>query len=327
MTMKIDMKVLGALVALACVASGASAAQVEFDREALRTTPERLGIGMGGVASYELAAYDFDPQAAQKRARELFGKSPAAAKARGARVETVDGKDRLKISAGPVEYEMAMRSGGEYLLDLSRYAIAEPAAKVPASKDLRATSDAYVKAFLPGIDAREIRFVGFKRIMDSATELGADGVPKPGAATTSTVASYVALYERRLAGVPVFGPGERVRVYLGSDGKVTGHSMVWRKVAARLDTRPVVSTREIQKVLVERHAKNTADRITVDRIYFGYLAQGRYSEQATLSPVYHVGFVYGPESKRVFETFDAYTGRLIEFARRDEPSDDRRAQR
>ena len=110
--MRIDMKVHAAMVGLAFAATAASAAQVEFDREALRNTPERLGIGMSGVASYELAAFAFDAQAVEKRARELFGKSPAAAKARGARVETVDGKDRLKFSAGPVEYEVAMRSGG-----------------------------------------------------------------------------------------------------------------------------------------------------------------------------------------------------------------------
>jgi hypothetical protein len=297
----------------------AHCAQVQFEANVLKTAPERAGTSIGGVPSYELAPYDFDAGAATRRARELLSKSPAAAKARNLTLQTSDEKERIKFTAGPVEYEVAKATGGEYLLDLDRYAIAQPGAAATDPKAVRATADAYIRSHLPALDRKELRFTGIKRIMDATSELANDGTVKSRGAPR--VANFIAIYERRLSGLPVFGSGENVRVYIGADGSVVGHSMVWRKVVGRDDLRPVLSTGEIQKRFAERHRANSADQVTVDRLYFGYLAQGRYTEQTRLSPVFHIGYVYGPHSKRVFETYDAYSGRLIEFPKHDEAGD------
>jgi len=74
----------------------------------------------------------------------------------------------------------------------------------------------------------------------------------------------------------------------------------------------VLPAEAIRTSFAAAHAKGPGPAIEVDRLYFGYYAAGRYTRQDTLSPVYILGYIYGPYSKRVLELFDAYTGKVLQ---------------
>jgi len=71
------------------------------------------------------------------------------------------------------------------------------------------------------------------------------------------IAHYVVVCDRLIDKVPVVGSGEKIRVYISSNGNIIGHSKVWRQLASTPSaTRPVVpvaggATRAGSQYLVE----------------------------------------------------------------------------
>ncbi|WP_334110132.1 copper amine oxidase N-terminal domain-containing protein [Thermodesulfitimonas autotrophica] len=287
----------------------AYAAVIRFAEDALKNAPENQGIDLRAVPSYALLPYKFKRDVVEKRAAQVFRKNPVTRPVwdKGFMSEEMD--EDLIFSSGSIEFWVAKPTGAEILLDLDRYAVAEKQRSPLEEKRLKEIALNYIQEQIPDVNLGELRCAKVRKLMNASGQLDAES--KTVSEVTTEIANYVVVYERLVGGIPVVGPGEQVRVYLSVNGDVIGHSKVWRQLGEKTATKPVLSTNEIKSIFVKHHANDRVEKIEVDRLYFGYFAEGRYTTQKSLGPYYILGYTYGPYSKRVFERYDAYTGELV----------------
>jgi hypothetical protein len=282
-----------------------TSAEIRFAETVRQAAPERSLAGKP-VASYGVAPFQFNAAAATRRADEIARTNPVAAPLRGKRFEPVENDEDVIFSAGPFEFWVTKATGSEILLNLDRYAEAEPQRETIEEAALIRRATEYVKSQLSDVDPAEVRFLQVKRQMDAAAQVNARGQVE--GEIKERVANHIVIFERVIEQVPVIGPGEKIRVYFASNGDPIGHSKIWRRLGKAGPRRSVLPAEAIRTAFVGIHEKEPGPSIEVDRLYFGYYAAGRYTRQETLSPVYILGYTYGPYSKRVLEIYDAYTG-------------------
>lgn len=298
---------LAPLLLLASLPLGA--ATVEIHKSVRDKTPETLGIPAEGVPVHGVKPYQADRAALKQKAAAVFEKNPVAAKVRGRAAQETENDRAVKFKNGSVELEVSKAAGAEILIDLDRYGHREPPARTVDEKALERDARQYVRENMPDVDPNEVGFAGVKKIMDSVAKVADDGKLSE---VKGGVANYIVIFQRKINKVPVVGPGEKIRVYLSSNGEVIGHSKIWREVdKTPRGAKPVVPPGRVHETLGQKLAKHPAPRVEVDFFEFGYLGEGRYTKQDALKPVYLIGYKAGPESKRVIEIYDAYTGAEI----------------
>ncbi len=296
------------LLLLLGLAVPASAATVTISADVKRKTAETLGIPAGGVAPQGVRAYQVDEAAVKERANAVFTKNPVAMRMRlrGFSPERSEDERAIKFMNGSIELEVSKAAGAEIFLDLDRYANRETKMREVDEKLFERDARAYIRTHMPDVDPGEVALYSVKKIMDSVARLDDDGKMSE---VRSGVANYIIVFQRRIKGVPVVGPGGKIRVYLSSNGEVIGHSKVWRQLdAPRGAAKPIVPPGRVQQALAERLRGHPAKSVEIDFFEFGYFAEGRYTRQDVLNPVYLIGYKGGPEEKRVIKVVDAYTG-------------------
>lgn len=296
-------------VLLFCFAVPLTSAEIRFAEEVRAAAPEKSLAGKP-VPSFGVVPFRFTRAAASSRAESVARTNPVAASLRAQKFESAETDEDVIFSAGPYEFWVCKATGSEILLNLDRYAEAEQQQEPIEEGTLLRRATEYVKSHLPDIDSREVRFLKIKRQMDSAATVDAQGLPS--GKIKDRVANHIVIFERVIGEIPVVGPGEKIRVYFASNGDAIGHSKIWRQLGKAAQRRPVLPAEAIRAAFAAAHQKDSGPGIYVDRIYFGYYAAGRYTRQVTLSPVYILGYTYGPYSKRVLEIFDAYTGKVAQ---------------
>jgi hypothetical protein len=285
------------------------AATVEFHKSLRDMTAKAFSIPAEGVPSYQIEPYKADRAALSEEASAVFSKSPVAAKVRGLKAEETESDKAVTFRQGSVEFEVSKTTGAQILLDLDRYTRRD--GKGPDTTDdiARRRAQDYLKQSMPDVSTHEVSSARIRKIMDSVGKVDARGATSD---VTTGVANYIVVFQREINGIPVLGPGGKIRVYLSSGGDVIGHSKVWRDLRKEpVGRRPVVPPAQVKGTVQEKLSKNSAPKVEVDRFEFGYLGQGRYDRQELLRPVYLVGYTYGDYSKRTFLVFDAYTGEEI----------------
>lgn len=296
-------------VLLFCFAVPLTSAEIRFAEEVRAAAPEKSLAGKP-VPSFGVVPFRFTRAAAASRAENVARSNPVAASLRAQKFESAETDEDVIFSAGPFEFWVCKATGSEILLNLDRYAEAEQQQEPIEEGTLLRRATEYVKSHLTDIDSREVRFLKIKRQMDSAAPVDAQGLPS--GKVKERVANHIVIFERVIGQIPVVGPGEKIRVYFASNGDAIGHSKIWRQLGKVAQRRSVLPAEAIRGAFAAAHQKDTGPGIYVDRIFFGYYAAGRYTRQATLSPVYILGYTYGPYSKRVLEIFDAYTGKVVQ---------------
>jgi len=298
------------------------AADIEFDKAIDAKTPERLQIRLDRLSDIGVIPYKVDKKALNTKARGTFERSPAAKDVRAKKMSERENEKAITFLAGSVQYEFSKTTGAEILMDLDQYTHSAKLARPVKEGDLRARAKKYIQTYMPDVDQREVSFAGIKKIMNSVGKLSNEGKDATDIATE--VANYIAIFERKINNVPVIGAGEKIRVYMSSNGDIIGHSKVWRTLEReQKGPKPAVSSDKIKDKFREKHSKDLVQSIKVDSLYFGYFAHGRYRAQDVLRPVYMIGYTSGPESKRVFEMYDAYTGEEIREERHVDEGDKR----
>jgi len=285
------------------------AVKIEFTDEALSGAPEKQGLALK-ASPFEFTPYKFTRQTADRRAGEVFQKSPVVQAVRGRRPEVTETDEEIIYAVRDIRFHVSKTTGGEILLDLERYAVSEPQRGPVDEKRLKAVADSYIREQFRSVNPAELRFSKVKKIMDAQGTM--DPQTKVGTLDSPQVANYIFIYERLIKGIPVIGSGEKIRVYFSASGDLIGHSLVWRRLRPGAErAKHVKSSEEIRKIFLDRHGKDPAESIRVDRLYFGYYAEGRYKPQKAIRPYYILGYTYGPHSKRKLERYDAYTGEFI----------------
>lgn len=298
-----------ATLLLLCGAFPLTAAEIRFSDAARAAAPEKP-LTAKPVPSFGVVPFRFDKAAASLKAENVARTNPVAAFLRAQEFEPAETDEDVVFSAGSLEFWVNKATGSEILLNLDRYAEAEPQHEPIADAALVRRATEYVGSHLTGIDSREVRFLKIKRQMDSSGQVDARG--QPTGEIKERVANHIVIFERVIGQISVVGPGEKIRVYFASNGDVIGHSKIWRRLGRAVRRRPVLPAEAVREAFAAAHEKDPGPEIYVDRIYFGYYAAGRYTRQDTLSPVYILGYTYGPYSKRVLEVFDAYTGKVLQ---------------
>lgn len=105
-----------------------------------------------------------------------------------------------------------------------------------------------------------------------------------GGATTSP-AEYLSFvrFERRLDGLPVFGPGSSAMIAVAADGSVHGFSHRWRQAIAPAEKMTAKPREEIGRAIADQLAPSAkASQVQVDKVTVGYYDSG----QDVLQPVY-----------------------------------------
>jgi len=282
------------------------AGEIRFTKEVLAFSPEST---RSSIPSFEIVPFRLVRATADSRSRDVFQRNPITQPVWNKQFTAEETEEDLIFVSGPFEFWINKTTGSEILLNLDRYAHADEQEDQIADEVLRRKAVEYVSVQFPDIDPKQLRFSKIRRQMDAVGVI--DSETQAMSAVRERVANHIAIFERVIGQIPVIGPGEKLRVYFSSGGEVIGHSRIWRRVGSRTLTRAVVSAEEIRRRFIEAHTTELEPDIEVDRIYFGYFADGRYTRQRSLAPVYIVGYTYGPHSKRVLEVFDAYTGRLV----------------
>jgi hypothetical protein len=296
------------------------AVNIEFTEEALRNAPEKQGIDLKAMPSYEFVPYKVNREAVNKRAEAVFKSNPVTRAVWKKRFETKDTNEEIIFSAENIEFRVSKAAGAEILMDLDRYTVAEEQREALEEVKLKGIADKYIKEQLPDLNLSEIKYTKIKKIMDAVGTF--DPESKKSLVDSSQVANYIVVYERIIKGIPVIGSGEKIRIYLSSNGDPIGHSKVWRQLGKRVGVvKPVLSTDEIRKIFIRQHSKDQIESIKVDRLYFGYFAEGRYTKQKSLSLFYIIGYTYGLHSKRVLERYNAYTGEFVKPPKEKEGKD------
>lgn len=301
--------------------SRSDAGNIEFTEEALKNVPEKQGFDLQAVPSYDITPYDLNRDAVNSRAGQIIKSNPVVQASGGKKFSLRETSDDIVFYSKKLEFRIAKATGAEMLLNLEKYTVADKDSEQKSirAEDIKDVADKYIKEQFSNISSNDIRFVRIKKIMDAVQAY--DKQSGKFSQEKVRVANYIALYERVIKGIPVIGPGEKIRVYLSSRGVPLGHSLIWRSISGQVSvTKPVLSSDDIKGIFIKSHGENPARTIKVDRIYFGYYADGRYTQQKVLSPYYMIGFTYGPHSKRVFERYDAYTGEFLKPPA-DEPGD------
>ena len=302
-------KLFVTLISMVLFAAPVFAVNVEVNENALSNTPERLGIDLKAVSSYAVERYEHDKRTADKKAAVIFEKNVVSSSVRTAEIKAKDTDDESIYRAGNIEFRVAKATGSEALINLDRYAIAEKlSTPLPSEAIVRQTAFKYVQGNMPDVKLGDLRLSRILKIMDAESESSESGEISR---RNSHVANYIVIFERMLNNIPVLGPGEKVRIYLSAQGDVIGHSKVWRKISEDYRRGRAIPTQEILEHFIARHANDRADKIVVNQVQFGFLAEGRFARQESLGPVYMISYAHDPTSKKMIELFDAFTGELV----------------
>ncbi|NDY42475.1 hypothetical protein G3N55_06415 [Dissulfurirhabdus thermomarina] len=293
---------------------------VEFSPEPAVGILKSLGDKVRRVPAYEVVSPRTNEDEAGRRAEEVLSifRGRAELPAKHAR----NGVGHV-YQAGPLQFEIADATGAEILVDLDRYTRFEGQLPKGIEEKLPRLADDYIRRLFPDVRPEEVHFLGLKKIMDATVKLDRKG--EPAGEISAHVANYIALYERRLDDIPVIGPGGKIRIYFSSTGEVIGHAKTWRELRRIPGSeKAVLSPSAVRAAFEKRHEAEKVAALRVDRLYFGYFAEGRYTRQQVLRPVYVIGYVTGPAAKRTFEMYDAVTGEDITPREGDETGADRR---
>lgn len=96
------------------------------------------------------------------------------------------------------------------------------------------------------------------------------------------------IFRRELNGVPVTGPGSKLKVYIGDGGEVIGLHKVWRKLEAS-GTTEIKSSKSAFEGLKQGNWGSLPpryDTVTISKVYLAYYEEGPGVEQDYLEPVW-----------------------------------------
>ena len=96
------------------------------------------------------------------------------------------------------------------------------------------------------------------------------------------------IFGRELDGVPVIGPGSKLKVYIGDGGEVIGVHKVWRKLEAS-GTTMIKSSNSAFEALKQGEGVSLPpgyDNVTINKVYFAYYEEGPGEERDYLEPIW-----------------------------------------
>jgi len=92
------------------------------------------------------------------------------------------------------------------------------------------------------------------------------------------------IFRRQIDGIPVIGPGSVIRVYINHEKEVVGFYKLWREIEKTVGIAKIISLNSaIEKAKTRR---SRADVARVDKLEFGYFAQGEADRQRYFQPAY-----------------------------------------
>ncbi len=151
--------------------------------------------------------------------------------------------------------------------------------KVTDKKELRAIAD----KFLAETELSDKR-ASFSSIIFGQTEILPAGSKVPKAVNTCAYANYI----YSLAGLPVLGPGAKIQVLIGPEGKPIGCYRFWREVKDGKQTRATLSTSAVQEIFQNYPGfaqLKEGSKVVVERARLGYMTLPPRAVQGALIPV------------------------------------------
>ena len=160
------------------------------------------------------------------------------------------------------------------------------ALKITDPKELQAIADKF-------LDAQKLsdKRATFSKLVFGQSQTSGDGPEKSRSINTCAYVNYT----YSLGSLPLFGPGAKIQVTIGYDGRVTGCYRFWREVKdGRLAKKalPVASVQKVFKECPNFAELQTGAKVVVEKARQGYLTLPPDDFQGALIPVIELrGFV------------------------------------
>jgi hypothetical protein len=237
-----------------------------------------------------------------------------------------ESKDMLFVKEGDRYLEVRKSSTSAFYGDMSRLWREEPSPertqfKVPGDEETRKMILEWLRKF--GFADADLKSLDIS-ISDEIFEIT---VPAKKETPMRVVVGKNVEVRQRISNLSVFGPGSKIKFYIGGNGEVNGFTAVWRQVlpnSSVLGHKPAegkprgkmtkpISSQEAFKAL----KKNPLDhlplalvyKIEIDTVDFGYYSRSAAEYQKYLQPVYvfsGTAFAKLPDGKNVGVPYKQY---------------------
>ncbi|HJH26025.1 MAG TPA: hypothetical protein C5S37_04445 [Methanophagales archaeon] len=223
---------------------------------------------------YEVVQGIMDDKTAKALA-EQFGMS-------GDIVPPDDDEYTLKASNDSKKRKLTIYPEGSIIYhDSSKlWALPKTALNLPEKEDAKDIATAYLteKGLLP--EDAQVKMVVSDQLSRKNTSTGE--------IVENSDTNLQVIFGRELDGVPVIGPGSKLKVYIGDGGEVIGVHKVWRKLEAS-GTTMIKSSNSAFEELKQGKGPSLPpgyDNVTIDKVYFAYYEEGPGEERDYLEPIW-----------------------------------------
>jgi len=246
--------------------------------------------------------------------------------------EIKDNKDTLQISDNNNFLEVRKVSNSVFYGDMGKLWRAEPS---PAKTEFKVPDEESSKK----ITYQMLKRFGFEKAdmdrldLSVSDELFELTLPDKPAQPIPVVVGKNIEVRRRINGLPVYGPGSKIKLYLSGADSVNGFMITWRQFGSSssvLGHQPVAEKLEGKKVapINSKDAFNKlkadpldhlpialVDKIDIETVKFGYYSRSAVEPQQYLQPVYvFSGSAHAklPDGKSVTVPYEQYIVALKE---------------
>ncbi len=240
--------------------------------------------------------------------------------------EIEENEDLLFVRDGDRYLEIRKASSTAFYGDMAHLWTEEPSPEktqfeVPGNEEAEKIALNWLSKF--GFSRKDLESVEIS-ISDETFEITIPGKEEE---PISVVVGKNVSVRRRIGDLFVYGPGSKIKLYIGGDGQVNGFMAVWRQImptSAVLGHKPVEGEPKGEKMesisaeeAFEALTKNPLDhlplalvhRIDIDKVDFGYYSRSAAEHQEYLQPVYvFYGTAYAnlPDGKEVDVPYEQY---------------------
>lgn len=196
--------------------------------------------------------------------------------------EIVSTNDEMSYHEGPFSITIGRRSGAMRFVDRTKFMVDDGETNIRMSDD---TAIATAKEIISKFKLASLNDCKPLRV----TRLRVGTLKKGANEAKERIIDVGVLFQRFVDGVPVYGSGGKIMVYLDKDKQLIGVDRVWRDISTI--TRPVPRL-ELQKPryaearLRRSFSRARSPRIEVKEMSFGYYEGGLCDVQRTLQPAY-----------------------------------------
>jgi len=205
--------------------------------------------------------------------------------------------DAFMVKDKQFEIEVLKSSGRIRCLSYSAFTADNLVKKLPEEEDAKKIAVDFLNT--NGLMPKDAKFD--KIVIDKIIQANKD--PETGKISEEEFPQYIqVIFKRVIDNIPVDGPGEKLKVYIGDNGKIIGVYKCWRTYKPYAETK-IISPSEALKNLKERgiYGVKVGKNVKVIDMYLSYYAQPAVDKQDYLQPVYV--FTVETENKDVFKQY------------------------